>query len=353
MDLEMRQRGRASLEFAGSLAQVTNDANAELSSWLRSRGFDDGSLAPDLDRRHDQLASVLRDSPLYFAATASADWLWANHGRIGTECLDDVLDEVRGELDRLSEGPTTIERKEGFEKPAYFADEWFHKTTGGWDGHPYMGAIQADIIHRHYVAAKYGTGLYETRRRVLDELPQGSYSRILDMGVSAGYFAKQIADKFPHAEIHGCDLSIKMLEQARRNGNEIGASWRLLLAPAEDTGLPSDSFDLVTSYALFHEIPGAVIEAVWREAFRLLRPGGYALMADGIPSFDQVDRLTAWRFDHDWQRGGEPYARDYATMDDAESARSAGFVEVVHRTLDSNRSIPRFTIARKPLPGPG
>lgn len=344
----MRQAGRASLAFAGALAEITNDANAKLSVWLRHQGFDDAALDPDLDRRHRQLAPALQASPLYAGATASADWLWANHGRIGTACLEAILPDVQSELDALDHGPTTIAKKAGFEPPAYFAQHWFHNTTGGWDGHRYMGTIQANVIHRHYVAAKYGKGLYQTRRRVLDQLPQSSYGRILDMGASAGYLTEQISEKFPDAEIHGCDLSIKMLEQARRNGNEIGASWQLLLAPAEDTGLKDESFDLVTSYALFHEIPGAVIKAVWREAFRLLRPGGHVLMADGIPSFDHVDRLTSWRFDHDWQRGGEPHARDYATMDDADSARAAGFVDVVHRTLDDDRPIPRYTLARKP-----
>lgn len=344
----MRQRGRASLAFAGALAKLTNDDNVKLSAWLRERGFDDSALEADLDQRHQQLSRVLEDNPLYFAATSAADWLWANHGRIGTDCLDAVLSDIQDNLDRLDEGPTTIAVQDDFEPPEYFSQHWFHKTTGGWDGHRYMGTIQANVIHKHYVAAKYGTGLYQTRRRVLDQLPPGRYARILDMGASAGYLTEQIADKFPDAEIHGCDLSIRMLEQARRNANEMGASWQLHLAPAEDTGLASDSFDLVTSYALFHEIPGAIIKAVWREAFRLLRPGGYALMADGIPSFNDVDRLTSWRFDHDWQRGGEPYARDYATMDDRTSAQAAGFVDVVHRTLDLNRPIPRFTIARKP-----
>jgi ubiquinone/menaquinone biosynthesis C-methylase UbiE len=347
----MRQRGRASLEFAGSLSKATNDANRQIATWLGQHGLDDSNLEADLDRRQDQISAELREYPTYSVATLSADWLWANHGRIGKECLEEIIPDVHQELDRLDDGPTTLSEKVGFKVPGYFAGQWFHNTTGGWDGHRYMGTIQAEVIHKHYVAAKYGSGLYQLRRCVLDQLPEHPYRRILDMGASAGYLTREIADKFPDAEIHGCDLSKRMLEQARRVGNELGASWQLLLAPAEDTGLEGESFDLVTSYALFHEIPGPIIKAVWQEAFRLLRPGGYALMADGIPGFDTIDRLTAWRYYHDWQRGGEPYAKDYATMDDSDNAKSAGFVDVEHRTLDSSRSIPRLTIARKPLGG--
>jgi SAM-dependent methyltransferase len=97
--------------------------------------------------------------------------------------------------------------------------------------------------------------------------------------------------------------------------------------PAEDTGFPAESFDFVTSYNLLHELPPPVIEAVFAEAFRLLAPGGDMLMSD-VPRFSELDRLTAWRFDHLAKWGGEPFWRASASMDLAAAAERAGFVAV-------------------------
>ena len=48
----------------------------------------------------------------------------------------------------------------------------------------------------------------------------------------------------------------------------------LLHGNAERTGLPADSADLVTLCLVAHELPADATRAVFREAHRLLRPGG-------------------------------------------------------------------------------
>lgn len=45
-------------------------------------------------------------------------------------------------------------------------------------------------------------------------------------------------------------------------------------AAAEATGLEDGSFDLVSICLVLHELPTRATEAIAREAFRLLRPGG-------------------------------------------------------------------------------
>lgn len=45
-------------------------------------------------------------------------------------------------------------------------------------------------------------------------------------------------------------------------------------AAAEATGLPAGSQDLVSICLVCHELPQEPTRAIFREAFRLLRPGG-------------------------------------------------------------------------------
>ena len=45
-------------------------------------------------------------------------------------------------------------------------------------------------------------------------------------------------------------------------------------AAAEETGLPDSSQDLVSACLLFHELPEAAAQAIIKEAYRILKPGG-------------------------------------------------------------------------------
>lgn len=345
-DFRPTQRGRAELAFAGDLAIACNRLESLTDQRLRN-SLEESEIADDYDQRLQQICGHLNNDPTHAITTMTTDWLSRQHGEICQDAFEDLGSEFTEQLDALDNGPTTLSTKPDFEQPDYHSRQWFHNTKGGWDGHPYMGVIQAEFVHRRYVAAKYGSGLRQLRYDLLDKLPAQNFDRILELGASAGYYTEQLAKRFPDAELVGCDISLKMLQQARRVGNELGQSWQLLHAPAEDTGLKADSFDLVTSYAIFHEIPTRVARQIWQEAFRVLRPGGWVLMADGVPYLDAIDKISGWRFLFGWQRGGEPYAREFCSTKEGELARAAGFTKISEGSL-GGRAFPRYTLACKP-----
>lgn len=345
-DVQLRQVGRASMDFAGTLARRDVALNRIVDSRLR-KTLSDEEIAEDYDERLTQLNSLLKNDALHSAATLANDWLSRRHGGICQAAFEEIADDYCEQLTQLQDGPATLTTKPNFEVPTYHSRQWFHNTSGGWDGHPYMGAIQAEFVHRRYVPAKYGTGLRQLRFDVLEKLPETMFDNILEMGTSAGYYTEQLARRFPAANIVGCDVSQRMLEQAQRLGNEQGHAWQLWLAAAENTGLADNSFDLVTSYAMFHEIPTSAAAAVWKEAMRVVKPGGWIFMVDGVAELSAIDKVAGWRSLFNWERGGEPYAREYCTTDDRDLARDAGFVDV-SKGLFSDRPFPRYTLARKP-----
>lgn len=55
-------------------------------------------------------------------------------------------------------------------------------------------------------------------------------------------------------------------------------------ALAESTGLPSESVDVVSVCFVIHECRPFAIEAIIREAMRLLRKGGRLLIEDNNPA---------------------------------------------------------------------
>jgi len=137
-----------------------------------------------------------------------------------------------------------------------------------------------------------------------------------------------------------------MLEHSQRVANEQQWPWRLLQRAAEDTGLESDQFDLVTSYIVLHEMPVSAIRAMFKEALRLLKPGGEILMSD-VTRYAELSKLDQWKADRGAQYGGEPYWRESASLDLKEVAESAGFSEVTAGGMNGQK-YPYIVQATKP-----
>lgn len=347
MEFTLRQRGRAAMDFMVSLNGAAKPLGRRWAADLDAAGVVAENLPDDLDARARLMAERLAGSRAFAVATLIADFASAEHGRVATDAFDECADRLLPHLAALeAAGPASITTHPGFEPPAYHRDVWFHRTTGGWDGHPAMGFIHGELIHRHYVARLFGGDIFAQRARVLAELPRTDYAHILEMGTSSGYFTRALQTTFPAAAITGIDLSLSMLRQALRVANANGWAWDLHQAAAEATPFADAAFDLVAGYIMFHEMPAAAIAAAWQEAFRVVAPGGQALFADVIPYAAQ-DKLAVWRADWQAARGGEPYWREAASADWAAMARAAGFVDVRAGGIDG-APYPHVVVATRP-----
>lgn len=347
MDFQLRQRGRASMEFLVALTGETRRLGAEWGADLQAAGVSAETLPDDLDARDAAVKGALAGSKAFAASGLVMEFASVEHGRQAREAYEESRDLLEPKLAALeAKGPATLTADPDFEAPDYFRDVWFHRTTGGWDGHPQQGFIHGELIHRHYVGKTFGGDIFAQRRRVLAELPRQDYARILEMGTSSGHFTVALQQVFPEAKITGVELSLPMLRQAQRVANENDWAWELHQRAAEDTGFADASFDLVASYIIFHEMPARAIRAVFAEAFRVLKPGGDLLMSDVTP-YAQLDKLAAWRADFAASNGGEPYWREAASMDWAQEARAAGFENVEARGIDG-APYPWVVTGRKP-----
>jgi SAM-dependent methyltransferase len=348
MEAQLKQRGRSSIEFLADLAGNIRPLHAAVNQHLEKSGITPENLPDDLDERLNVMAKVLSTSNAFSINALLGDWSGTTHGLVARAAFEEMRDELTPVLATLEQkGPATLERNEDLVTPPYWTQVEIHRTAGGWDGHDYQGYIYGEIIHKHYVFKNYPGDIFAQRRQVLKELGRTDYEKIMEVGTSYGHFTLALQETFPDAEIYGVDMSLRGLEQSLRVANEKGYPWKLFRRLGEDTRFDANSFDLVASYIVLHEIPADAVRALFKEAFRVLKPGGDMLFAD-VTRYAAMDKLQVWRAEYGAVYGGEPFWRESASLDLAEEARKIGFVDAQSYGLNGKMNYPWIVRARKP-----
>lgn len=114
---------------------------------------------------------------------------------------------------------------------------------------------------------------------LLDETQATAPGVALDVGCGTGELASRLASR--QWQVFGLDLCEPMLHRALAKLNGGRDRVHLIAGDSEHLPFADRSFDLVTCANSFHHYPHQ--EAVVREMFRVLRPGGRLLLLDGWP----------------------------------------------------------------------
>ena len=121
---------------------------------------------------------------------------------------------------------------------------------------------------------------------------------VLDLGSGGGIDCFLAAKKVgPEGKVIGLDMTPDMIKLARRNARKVGATnVEFRYGEMEDIPLPDESVDVIISNCVINLSPDK--DAVFGEAFRVLRPGGQITVSDIVLHGELPqsirDRLDAW-----------------------------------------------------------
>ena len=141
------------------------------------------------------------------------------------------------------------------------------------------GGLEFDEATSRKVEALYLTSdVVAQRRRVLQALALSNSERVLDIGAGPGLLAYDMAASVgPGGCVCGIDISEAMLAMSRQRC--AGQTWvEFQTADATKLPYPDVSFDAAVSIQVYEYV--ADIPAALAELYRVLRPGGRAVILD-------------------------------------------------------------------------
>jgi ubiquinone/menaquinone biosynthesis C-methylase UbiE len=168
---------------------------------------------------------------------------------------------------------------------------------------------------------------------------------ILDIGCSVGLSTLPLHRFYqaqnPQVCTTGVDLSPYMLTVAQHRNPAGEITW--MHANAEATGLPDNSFDLITLQFVIHELPREATATIVEECYRLLRSGGTLAIVDNNPQSKVIQNLPPVLFT--LMKSTEPWTDDYYTFDIEATIGKLGFDRVETLETDPRH---RTILATKP-----
>jgi ubiquinone/menaquinone biosynthesis C-methylase UbiE len=170
---------------------------------------------------------------------------------------------------------------------------------------------------------------------------------ILDVGCSVGISTKTIHEYYKKQSNQtprtiGLDLSPYMLAiAAQQDPNHLVSQW--IHGRAEATGFEAEKFDLVTLQFVLHELPRSATLKIFKEMYRILKPGSHIAIVDNNPKSTVIQNLPPVLFT--LMKSTEPWTDDYYTFDVEMALLEAGFSAVStvesdprHRTITAQKT---------------
>lgn len=269
---------------------------------------------------------------MWSAANRSAqEMLWVSVG----EPVYRDLDRMEAAARALAESPDrrgSLTLDPAYDPSPEVADIDIHLQPGGYGMDRGPDDVVAGALYEtggNVFSFGQGAGRGDSKtgvavRLLAEHFPGFVPTRILDLGCSAGAATAAYAATFPEAEVHAVDIGAGMLRYAHARAESLGVAVHFHQMDASALSFPDDSFDLVVSHNLMHEIGAEKRRAMIRESARVVRAGGVVIHQDVAIRFEPT---LVHQVERDWDThfNDERHWHTYASADLIADMRAAGF----------------------------
>lgn len=359
--LQFAQRGRAGMQFLGSLQAFTGGAlRMQARTAFEADAEGQAVIARWNEPSNESWAARIAQAREIAERSTSYGFERLYQRYVAEEiyvralpAVDAKKEDARGYM-KLPEAPRvgTLELDPDFKIPDYFDGVEWHLMPGGWDSYELMSVVMVSgaspyVFKRGgWAAVEVGDDNFQQRIDVAKQFPKKHYRRIYEPGSGGSHTLCMLHKFFPQAELVGSDVSPYLLRGGHLTAEKLGIPVHLKQRDARRTREPDESVDAVICYALFHEMPVEVGRDTLSEMYRILEPGGDIVICD-IPPFHAVHPFQAVVLDWETENRDEPFFSATREIELADTLRAIGFENVEAYPLGS-QGYPYIQRARKP-----
>jgi len=286
---------------------------------------------------HDVMFGVYRKQIVQKAEKMGLEW---------TEFMDEqweALPELKATANNLKNPEVTI--------PDYYYAPIHAYNDGNlcWES-----AMEEDLWSKLMIAPLYNNALdgdVQMRQKwlsITNSAIKPNPKTATDLGCGTGLSMYMLDSKWPSIEsVTGIDLSTYKLACCEAKKEIMPAAkaskYNLIHGPAENTPIPDDSQDLVSLCLVAHESPKWVSENMFKEAYRILKPGGSFTLLD--LDKENLEVLLVNPFVAAIYKQTEPYMEEYISLSPKEDLEKAGFEFKIQENASKSH---RVFVATKP-----
>lgn len=213
------------------------------------------------------------------------------------------------------------ESAEAVEIPDYLKRNYHFQTDGYF-------SEQSAKLYEHQVEILFSGTAGPMRRMLIkmikEKLNHDRPIKILEIGAGVGSASLDFSKALNYSSYTVTDVSDSYLNNAQKRLN--GPNFQFVQTPGELLPFEDNSFDLVFSVFLFHELPVNIREKVLHESFRVLNAGGIVAICDSLQLDDEpILNKVLKQFPLDYH---EPFYISYINWNVKTSLENACFTEV-------------------------
>ena len=250
--------------------------------------------------------------------------------------IDDDPEGIRRISDTLSQPPEQKLGSLSLEKnalPDYFDRMDVHLMPGNYQGQA-DADVEAGVVYDNgldvFSFGVMGKGLDDIGHSMANytrlQWPDLKPNLIVDVGCTIGHNTLPWKEAFPEAEVHGLDIAASCLRYAHARAEALGRAIHFRQVSCDQLPYEDGSVDVVFSSMFLHELPTEYIHAFFKEAFRVLRPGGVLINME-LPPNDALGAYDAFYLDWDCFYNNEPFYKAFRDLSYPGLCRDAGFTE--------------------------
>ncbi|MBL1210491.1 class I SAM-dependent methyltransferase [Geminocystis sp. GBBB08] len=202
--------------------------------------------------------------------------------------------------------------------PSYYLQSFhaYDKGNLSWDAAWELESAAYTVHSTVYSKTPQADGdrnLRKSYHQILKSEIPSNPQNILDLGCGVGLSTFALQENYSNSHISGLDLSPYFLAVANYQSKKKNKTINWIHSTAELTNLMPESFDLISSFLMFHELPQSAAKNIIESASKLVKKGGYFAIMDMNPQSENYKKMP--RYVLTLLKSTEPYLDEYFTLD--------------------------------------